>query len=92
MTDHKHKFSDPDRFAADTRNCNVVVAAEIRFVQQKQPDFGTYLKRYYRTPYNNWSSLAHKDFDFIIRFEHLQDDFAEAMRRIGLELKRPSRA
>jgi hypothetical protein len=40
-------------------------------------------------PYDRWSSLSHHRFDYIIRFEHLADDFAEALRRIGIEPQRP---
>jgi hypothetical protein len=89
VTDHKHKYTDPKR----GKRVRGIVARwyfqRFQFVKQAQPDFATYFQRYYRTPYNNWSSLSHKNFDFIIRFERLQDDFAQALHLIGLEPVRP---
>ncbi len=89
VTDHKHKFTDPERLQRTRGLVTFISLRRFRFVREAQPDFTTYLKRYYRTPYNNWSSLSHKQFDFIIRFEHLQEDFGLVLRLLGLEPKRP---
>jgi len=59
------------------------------YVSGHDADFSTFFRRYYWLPYDNWSRLSHRDLDFVIRFEHLQDDFAAALGRIGLDLKRP---
>jgi hypothetical protein len=89
LTDHKHKYTDPDRVRKVRGVVGHLFLARFHFVHEAQPDFAAYFKKYYRTPYNNWSSLSHKDFDYIIRYERLQDDFAQALRRMGLEPKRP---
>lgn len=60
-----------------------------RFVTRTDADFPAFLQRYYWLPYDNWSRLAHDRFDFLIRFEHLRDDFDTALRLIGLEPERP---
>jgi hypothetical protein len=60
-----------------------------RFIQENQADFGTFFLRYYKVPYNNWSSLDHKKFGFVVHFEELADDFARMIQWLGLELKRP---
>lgn len=89
VTDHKHKYTDPNRVQRMKGIVAQLYRQRFEFVRREQPTFAEYFVKYYRTPYSNWSSLSHKDFDFIIRFEHLQEDFAEALRRIGLELVRP---
>ena len=89
VTDHKHKYTDPKRAHRLRGIVAQLYRQRFEFVRQEQPTFAEYFKKYYRTPYSNWSSLSHKDFDFIIRFEHIQDDFAEALRQIGLEPLRP---
>ena len=89
LTDHKHKFTDPKRLQRVRGLGPYLSLRTFHFVKQEQPDFGTFFKKYYRVPYNNWSWLSHKNFDFVIRFERLEEDFAEAMRRIGVEPKRP---
>lgn len=60
-----------------------------RWVQEKDADFTAFLRRWYLLPWDTWTSLDHKRMDFVIRFEHLVDDFADVLRRIGLEPVRP---
>lgn len=54
------------------------------FVQNSKNDFEQYFLKYHRFPYDNWSRLNHKKFDFVIRFENLNDDFSEVLDRIGI--------
>jgi hypothetical protein len=62
---------------------------KFHFVKSTNADFVTFFQKFDRLPYDNWSSLSHDRFDFIIRFENLQQDFAKALELIGLEQKRP---
>lgn len=59
------------------------------FVQQGETGFKDYFLRFYKAPYANWSIVDHKRFDFIIRYEHMQEDFSELLRRLGLDQVRP---
>jgi hypothetical protein len=59
------------------------------WVQESGADFETFLRRWYVLPWDTWTSLDHKRMDKVIRFESLADDFADAIRRIGLEPVRP---
>jgi hypothetical protein len=58
-------------------------------VHDKGADFPAFFRKYYYLPYDDWSSLDHKHFNFVIRFENLSNDFIEVLRRIGIEPKRP---
>jgi hypothetical protein len=60
-----------------------------RYVQGGDVDFPTFFKWVYRFPYDNWASLNHKDFDYIIRFENLSDDFSGLLEKMGIEQVRP---
>ena len=60
-----------------------------RFIKRTEADFATYFRRFYHIPYNTWSDMSHRDFNYVIRFEHLQADFARVLELIGLEQKRP---
>ena len=59
------------------------------YVQTRDATFADYFRAFYWLPYDNWSRLSHADLDFVIRFEHLQEDFAAALDRIGLRATRP---
>ncbi|UCF18803.1 MAG: hypothetical protein JSU87_12805 [Gemmatimonadota bacterium] len=60
-----------------------------KYITERNATFSEFLFRFYRLPVENWSSLDHHRFDFVYRLENIQDDFAELIRRIGLELVRP---
>ncbi|MCD4811298.1 sulfotransferase family protein [bacterium] len=51
-------------------------------------DYLSFLKKFYKIPYDNWSSLAHSHFDYVIRYESIQTDFSKVLDQIGLEQKR----
>ena len=89
LTDHKRRFSNANKRAKRKGLVGYLTARRFNFVQAHESDFPTYFRRYYRVPYDTWSSLSHKRFDFVIRFEQLQDDFAQALQRIGIEPARP---
>jgi hypothetical protein len=87
-TDHKGFYSDPKKTKAHAP----LPRAALRrydFIHNTDASFPAFLRRFYRFPYDNWSSLSHHKFDFVIRFENLQDDFAQVLELIGIEQKRP---
>jgi len=84
-TDHRKKFSRMKSGRIITYSSR----RRFNFIQNTNADFPTYFMKFYKIPYNNWSSLSHKKFDYVIRFENLQDDFAKVLRSIGIEQKRP---
>ncbi len=51
--------------------------------------FQQYFKENYKLPYDNWSSLSHSKFDYIIKFENIQNDFREVLERLNIPQKRP---
>jgi hypothetical protein len=51
--------------------------------------FEEYFMKYYKLPYSAWSIMDHKKLDRVMRFEHLADDFAEAVKEMGVGLIRP---
>ena len=59
------------------------------FVEGERADFASYLRRFCRRPYDNDTVIHHRQMDAIIRFERLQSDFSDVLRRLGLEQVRP---
>ncbi|NND77507.1 MAG: sulfotransferase family 2 domain-containing protein [Flavobacteriales bacterium] len=60
-----------------------------KWIQKNNASFGDFFLKYYKRPYSNWSIVEHKDFDFIMRFEKIQDDFNTVLEKIGLRPVRP---
>jgi hypothetical protein len=68
---------------------------KFRYIHEREADFASYFDRFYRAwrfyrlPYDNLSCVSHDELDFVIRYERIDDDFAEVLRRLGLEQVRP---
>jgi hypothetical protein len=59
------------------------------YIQKNNLNFATYFMKFHRLPYDDWSCLSHNRFNFIMRFEKLQEDFITVLKLIGIEPIRP---
>jgi len=75
-----------------------ITKADLRkfsYAHEEGTDFASYFERFYRRrkfyrlPYDNLSCVSHAQLDYVIRYERLDQDFAEVLRRLGLEQVRP---
>jgi hypothetical protein len=85
----KQHFTDPVEVAKRNSMASRIERRVYSWVQENDADFEAFLLRWYRLPYDTWTSLDHHRMNMVIRFESLADGFAEALRRIGIEPKRP---
>lgn len=88
-TDHQGRYSNPANWRRNGGSVSDHSVAQYLFIRDHQADFPTWLRRFHRKPYDNWSALAHHRMDYVIRFEALQEGFSEVLRRLGLEPVRP---
>lgn len=83
---HKGRYTNPKDWR---KNGGTITDKNLQLYQKiKDLTFEEYFKQYHKLPYDNWSSVAHHKFDFIIRFENIQEDFAEVLKRLNIEPKR----
>jgi sulfotransferase famil protein len=89
VTNHHEIYTNPEitkkRSSRDQRRERTLYEA----LQKSRLDFQTYFLKFYNRPYNSWASLMVGKFDYLIRFENLQEDFAQLLNHLGLEPKRP---
>jgi hypothetical protein len=88
-SDERGHFSDPHQVALRNAVAGRLERRIFGWVQEHDADFETFLLRWYRLPYDTWSSLDHRRMDMVLRFERLAEDFAEALRRLNIEPVRP---
>ncbi len=87
-SDHKGKFSKlSDKRRA--RGLHFVIhwwfeRRKFRFVALKSADFDDYFRRFYRLPYSDWSLLSHREFNALIRFENLIEDFEMVLKALNI--------
>lgn len=87
--DHKGNFTNPTRRARRKGLVNHRDNEIYNYLQTTNADFPTFFTRFYKVTYNNWASLSHRDFDYVIRFERLASDFEEVLKRLGIPPVRP---
>lgn len=94
-SDHKGKYSKLSNDAAPRAKglhflaLQWVQSRRFAFVKAGGASFESFLFKFYRTPYSDWSVLSHKDFNAVTRFESLAEDFDRTLRAIGIEPVRP---
>ncbi|HET6380050.1 MAG TPA: sulfotransferase family 2 domain-containing protein [candidate division Zixibacteria bacterium] len=88
-TDHKGKYSGAGKKKKPRLLQRIQDERMYRFLERTDADFPTFFRRFYVLPYDTWASITHHRLDFVMRFENLAADFEEALRRSGLEPKRP---
>ena len=86
---NQNDFENPKHWSSNGGWITPRLLRHYRFVTQEGTDFSDFLRKFYWFPYDNWSRLSHSKMDFIIRFENIDTDFDECLRRIGLEVRRP---
>jgi len=63
---------------------NIYFIKRYKFVRNSNCDFSDFFLKFYKLPYDDWSTLSHKKYDFIIRFENIENDFEKALKLIGI--------
>ena len=90
-SNHRGQFTNPERWKKYDGSIyyNLIAKRRYDFVTDAGMTFADYFKRFYKLPYDNWSSLSHKDFDYVVRFENLEEGFAHVLALLGIEQVRP---
>ncbi|TGD71881.1 hypothetical protein E4634_17375 [Mangrovimicrobium sediminis] len=92
-TDHRGRFTDPKKLGVRRgiygRLDKHADLTRFRYIQKHGDSFADYFMRFYKLPYDNWSRLDHEKFDYVIRFESIQDDFSTVLSQLGIDQVRP---
>jgi sulfotransferase famil protein len=78
-SDHLGRYSDPKHWR---RNGGTITDKNLSIyndIRKNNLSFKQYLKKYYRLPYSNTSIINNLDADFVIRFEHIWEDFEKVL-------------
>jgi hypothetical protein len=88
-TDYGQEFTDPNKRKKIKVLRKLVGTKMFEDIHERDMDFKTFFLKYYKIPYNNFACLISGNYDDLIRFENLQEDFARVLQIIGLEPVRP---
>ena len=62
-----------------------------KFIRDNNANFETFFFKFYKKPYAAWSIIDHHKFDFVIRFENLENHFDSVLNKLNLTKTRPLR-
>ena len=90
-TDHHKKFKDGEKAKDGDRKrlADKMNAFLFGQISEKNMDFPTFFRKFHVVSYNTWASMSIGRYDYVMRFENLQDDFATVLKLLGLEPIRP---
>lgn len=87
-TDHENRYSNPRLMKHGFLRKYIMRWWNVRqykSIIEKGENFEGFFMRAYTLPYASWSIIEHKRMDYVIRFENLNEDFARALERIGVD-------
>ena len=85
---HKGQYTNPEAFIENGGHVTVEHRTRFTFTQGRNVTFAAFFREFHNRPYNNWFLVAHDRFDYVIRFENLQNDYRNALTRIGVDVAR----
>jgi hypothetical protein len=89
MTDHRERYTNPEKIKKHTKLVDRFENFIYQDLHKENADFEKFFLKYYIVPFNSWASMGRKHYDYVIRFENIQEDFNTVLRMIGIEPKQP---
>lgn len=86
---HRQRYTNPAELIENGGSVTKTDLKRYNFIKQNNLSFIGYIKEFVPFPYDTWSRLSHKKFNFIIRYENIQEDFSQVLKRIGITQTRP---
>lgn len=84
-------FTDPAHFAVNGGFITEERLKVFRFIQDNKASFSEYFSRFIRKPPYDGDVVLHniETSDFLIRYENLQEDFSQSLKKLGITQIRP---
>ncbi len=88
-SNHKGQYTNAQQLLKNGGHVTSEHLKHFNFVHEEDRTFDQFLLRFFNRTYNNWFLLGSKYFDFVIKFENLQQDYRKVLDLMGLEFHRP---
>ena len=85
----KGNFTNPKLFSENGGHITKKHRKRFNFIHEKNANFQEYFMRFYKAPYDNFSSLTIDQCDFVIKYENITDDYILALKKAGVKNPNP---
>ena len=86
---HKGQFTNPAMLLENGGHVTSDHLREFDFIQEDGSDFSAFFRKFRSKLYNNWFLVGDQHFEYVIRFERLQEGFSEVLNRLNVEQLEP---
>lgn len=86
---HKQNFTTPERFQRNGGWISDEDLEKYAYIQSEEATYSRYLARYMKSVYRNIYHDNKSVYDYVMRFEGLEDSFAELLSKLGIDQVRP---
>lgn len=83
-TNHHGRYTNPEELKKQNIFIRYLMKRHFYFVHNSEATFPEFFRKFYRLPFDDWSVLSHKHFNFVIHFESLDQDFAKVLKLLGI--------
>jgi hypothetical protein len=84
----KGNFTNPDLFKENGGHITKNHRIRFNYIKDNNATFQEYFLKFYRSPYDNYSSMTIDNCHFVIRYENIAEDYLLALTKAGI--KNPS--
>jgi hypothetical protein len=84
-TNSKGNFFNKKLFTENGGHISKKQREQFNFIHTNNATFQQYFLKYYKKPVTSFSALTIKHCDYIIRYEKLQKDYLEVLKKLGIK-------
>ena len=85
----KGNFTNPQLFVENGGHITKKHRKRFQYIHKQGASFQQYFARYFSRPYDNLASLTLDSCDYVIRYENIEKDYLEALKKAGIKNPRP---
>ena len=85
----KGNFTNPQLFTENGGHITKKHRQRFQYIHKQGASFQQYFVRYFRQPYDNLACLTIDNCDYVIRYENIENDYIEALKKVGIKNPRP---
>ena len=81
---HREQFTNPAMLIENGGHVTKDHLREFHYIHGNRADFASFFKAFRNKLYNNWFLIGDQYFDYVIRFEYLQEGFSEVLEKLDI--------
>jgi len=89
QSNHRGQYTNAKYLNQENLFIRIMIKNHFSFVYDNQASFPEFFKMFYRVPFDDWTVLARKHFNFVIHFENINEDFTRVLERLNIDMVRP---